>query len=105
MTEITFQCPVSLIREPFRTVVSITSPRTGRTLRFNDKWKPLLPARVWGKIVCAVSRGQHVAAFTRDELSRLAALQPEPTITKNLKRICPDGMQGTHLDPNYRFHA
>jgi hypothetical protein len=57
----TFECPVRLTAGG----VSITSPKTGRTLtRSNDA----APPRVRGRIVQARNVGRPTATFTADEL-------------------------------------
>lgn len=61
----TFDCPVRLTAGG----VSITSPRTGRTItRSNDA----APPRVRGRIVQARSVGRATATFTLDELRAFA---------------------------------
>jgi len=100
-----FQCPVGVTTIGGKAAIRIRSPRTGRVLTFGDAWKPQLPDRVWGRIASAVATGRHSVSFTRDELTKIAALYPEPAVTKYIRPVCPAGMHGTALDPNRRFVA
>src|SRR5438045_572732 len=76
-------CPITLKHDRGRSVVSVSSPRTGRVLSFNDGCGPHL-GRIWGRIVAASGRGEHVASFTADELQRLVGLVTPPAIMRNL---------------------
>lgn len=62
-------CPVKLTTVGLTTGYAITSPRTGQTIALS-RYSLLDPLgiRIRGRIAQAVSKGQHVASFTTDEL-------------------------------------
>jgi hypothetical protein len=80
-------CPITLKHDRGRSVVSVTSPLTGKTLRFNDGWRSRLD-RIWSRIISTAADGRHVASFTADELKTLA-WWVTPAIMRNLAQCNP----------------